>query len=90
MALKLCFPKFSWGVLLVSMLIANVQAALSVTSTVLIFARDSTSAFYAYSGLQGYAIPYEVVVVPQAGVKLPALNTSARKGITAASLYWVK
>jgi hypothetical protein len=80
MALKSCFTHFSWAALLLSTLIASVQAALSVSSTVLIFARDPTSAFYAYSGLQGYAIPYQVVVVPQAGITLPTLNSSSTQG----------
>ncbi|KAL3424693.1 hypothetical protein PVAG01_03974 [Phlyctema vagabunda] len=52
-----------------SVLAANVQ------STVLIFARDTASAYSAYSGLNGYAIPYEVVIVPQSGATLPQLVT---------------
>lgn len=55
-------------------------AANSVSNTILVFARDTTSAADATSGLQGYGIPYQVVVVPQAGVALPALNASATQG----------
>lgn len=59
---------------------AAVVAATTVKSTVLIFARDTASSYSGYSGLNGYAIPYQVVVVPQAGVNLPALNSSATSG----------
>ncbi|TVY15147.1 hypothetical protein LARI1_G006113 [Lachnellula arida] len=59
---------------------AAVVAATTVKSTVLIFARDTASSYSGYSGLNGYAIPYQVVVVPQAGVTLPALNSSATSG----------
>lgn len=54
----------------------------TVSSTVLIFARDSTSAINgAASGLQGYGIPYEIVTVPQEGItNLPVLNSSATHG----------
>jgi hypothetical protein len=52
----------------------------SLKSTVLIFARDTASAYSAYSGLNGYGIPYQVVVVPQAGITLPALTSSATAG----------
>jgi len=55
-------------------------AATTVAATVLIFARDSVSAYSAYSGLNGYAIPYQIVVVPQAGITLPTLNSSATAG----------
>lgn len=50
----------------------------SVSSTVLIFARDSASAYSAFSGLNGYGIPYQVVIVPQAGITLPVLNSSTQ------------
>jgi len=48
----------------------------SVSSTVLVFARDNASAYSAFSGLNGYAIPYQLVVVPQSGITLPTLNSS--------------
>jgi len=58
-----------------------VQAAtLTVSSTILILARDDASAFSGYSGLQGYGIPYQVVTVPSTGASLPALNSSATNG----------
>jgi hypothetical protein len=54
----------------------------TVSSTVLIIARDSTSAINgAALGLQGYGIPYEILTVPQAGIaSLPLLNSSATYG----------
>jgi hypothetical protein len=56
------------------------KAALSVSGTVLILARDGASASSATSGLQGYGIPYEVVMVPQSGITLPTLNSSTIEG----------
>lgn len=55
-------------------------AAVSVSNTILVFARDSASATVATLGLQGYGIPYQTVIVPQSGVALPTLNTSTTSG----------
>ena len=54
----------------------------TVSSTILIIARDTTAATNgAALGLQGYGIPYEIVTVPQAGItNLPLLNSSATYG----------
>ena len=54
----------------------------TVSSTILIFARDSTAAENgAAAGLRGYGIPFEIVVVPQDGLtNLPVLNSSATHG----------
>jgi hypothetical protein len=60
--------------------VAAVGSSTTVQSTVLIFARDTVSAYSAFSGLNAYGIPYQVVVVPQAGITLPALNSSATVG----------
>ena len=49
----------------------------SLKSTILILARDAGVAASATSGLNAYGIPYEVVIIPQAGVALPTLNTTA-------------
>ncbi|XHG09471.1 hypothetical protein AWENTII_012527 [Aspergillus wentii] len=49
----------------------------SVLSNILVIARDSASASVASSGLNGYGIPFTTLVVPQAGVALPALNSSS-------------
>lgn len=53
---------------------------LSVSNTILVFARDSGSAYSATSGLAGHGIPYQTVIVPQAGVTLPTLNSSLTSG----------
>jgi hypothetical protein len=63
--------------------IAAPAAAVSVKNTkntVLILARDADSSYSAFSGLNGYGILYQVVLVPAAGAKLPALNSSATVG----------
>lgn len=54
----------------------------TVSSTILIFARDSPSAENgAAAGLRGYGIPFEIVLVPQAGIAtLPVLNASSTYG----------
>ncbi|KAH8662888.1 hypothetical protein BGZ60DRAFT_380626 [Tricladium varicosporioides] len=52
----------------------------TVNSTVLVLARDTASAYSGFSGLNGYGIPYQVVVVPEGGITLPALNSSASVG----------
>jgi hypothetical protein len=52
----------------------------TVRSTVLVFARDSASAYSAYSGLNGIGISYQLVLVPQAGITLPILNSSSTLG----------
>jgi hypothetical protein len=46
----------------------------------LVFAMDSSSAYSGTSGFLAYGIPHEVVIVPQAGITLPTLNTSATTG----------
>lgn len=52
----------------------------TVSSTVLVIARDAGAAYSGYSGLSGYGIPYQVLLVPQAGAMLPVLNSSATSG----------
>ncbi|KAG9251734.1 uncharacterized protein F5Z01DRAFT_264410 [Emericellopsis atlantica] len=52
----------------------------TVDSKVLIFARDSYSASTASSGLEGYGIPFETVLVPKEGITLPALSSSSTEG----------
>jgi hypothetical protein len=54
----------------------NTTAA-TVKSTVLVLAVDAAAAASAYSGLNAYGIPYQVLLVPQSGVTLPVLNTTA-------------
>jgi hypothetical protein len=58
----------------------SVNAAIftgNVDSTVLVIARDAYGAQVASSGLNGYGIPFQILQVPQAGVALPTLNTTA-------------
>jgi len=59
---------------------AVVAPTYTVAATILVFARDSVSGYSAFSGLNGYAIPYQLVAVPQAGITLPVLNSSATVG----------
>lgn len=55
-------------------------AALTVSNTILVLARDSTAANVATLGLQGYGIPYETLLVPSTGAVLPKLNSSTTHG----------
>lgn len=49
----------------------------NVQSTILVIARDAASVSVASSGLNGYGIPFQTLLVPQAGVTLPTLNTTS-------------
>ncbi|KAL5344246.1 hypothetical protein ACLOAV_010816 [Pseudogymnoascus australis] len=55
-------------------------AGTTVSSTILIIARDAASAYSGFSGLQGYGIPYQVLTVPSTGAALPTLNSSPTSG----------
>lgn len=55
-------------------------AATTIQATVLILARDSATAYSASSGLNGYGIPFQVVVVPKEGIALPTLNSTETTG----------
>ncbi|QDS77911.1 hypothetical protein FKW77_000823 [Venturia effusa] len=57
-----------------------VSAANTVKNTILVLARDTASGYSGTSGLAGYGIPYQLVVVPQAGITLPVLNSTATAG----------
>ncbi|KAH7121446.1 hypothetical protein EDB81DRAFT_229376 [Dactylonectria macrodidyma] len=52
----------------------------SVDSTILIIARDETTAAIGSSGLLGYGIPYTYLIVPQDGTTLPKLNSTVNTG----------
>ncbi|RKK92466.1 hypothetical protein BFJ68_g15877 [Fusarium oxysporum] len=58
----------------------TVASAATLDSTVLIIAPDEYSASTASLGLQGYGIPFENLLVPQAGIDLPSMNSSASHG----------
>jgi hypothetical protein len=49
----------------------------AVDSKILVIVRDAYGAQVASSGLNGYGIPYEILTVPQNGIALPTLNTTA-------------
>ncbi|KAL5117037.1 hypothetical protein ACEQ8H_004996 [Pleosporales sp. CAS-2024a] len=55
---------------------ATIGVPTSVDSTVLVIARDADSARQVTSGLNAYGIPFYTLIVPQAGVALPTLNTT--------------
>lgn len=52
----------------------------SVSSTILILAAEGDASYSATSGFDAYGIPYQLVSVPQAGVTLPTLNSTATSG----------
>ena len=66
-----------WVVLVLAIAFSAIVDAVSVANTILIFARDEGSAYSAYSGLDGYGIPYEVVIVPSGGAALPTLGDNS-------------
>jgi len=61
-------------------LVGAATIAETVNSTALVIARDTVSAYSAYSGLNDHGIPYSLLIVPQAGAPLPVLNDSATAG----------
>lgn len=66
-------------VLIACTLLATVFAlasAKTVSSTILVFARNSAEATSGTSGLKAYGIPYQLVLVPQNGITLPTLSSS--------------
>jgi hypothetical protein len=66
---------------LAAIFLASLAAAQkTVSNTILVFARDSASGYSATSGLNAYGIPYQLVLVPQAGITLPTLNSSPTNG----------
>lgn len=67
-------------VLAVDATAADVTAG-TISSTVLIIARDKASAYSAYSGLNDRGIPYQILIVSSSGANLPTLNDTATHGI---------
>lgn len=61
---------------------ASYTANATVSSTILVIARDQLSAQNgAILGLQGYGIPYETLLVPKEGITgLPVLNSTTTHG----------
>lgn len=60
--------------------LAKCSLAATVDSKILILARDAYSASTASSGLEGYGIPFQTVLVPKAGITLPSLSSSGTAG----------
>ncbi|CAD0114117.1 unnamed protein product [Aureobasidium uvarum] len=65
---------------LVNAQFSNSTGGQTVANTILVFARDQASSYSATSGLNGYGIPFQLQLVPQAGITLPTLNSSATQG----------
>ena len=61
-------------------LLVSLTSAATVSSTILVFSRDAASGSSATSGLSDYGIPFQLVLVPQSGITLPALSSSATNG----------
>lgn len=55
----------------------NLLASTTVKATVLVIARNNDEARSVTSGLNGYGVPFQVLLVPQAGVALPTLSNTA-------------
>lgn len=51
-----------------------------IDNKVMILARDTDGANSASAGLSAYGIPFEAVLIPQAGGPIPTLNTTATEG----------
>ncbi|KAH7400448.1 hypothetical protein BKA64DRAFT_482127 [Cadophora sp. MPI-SDFR-AT-0126] len=62
------------GTLLASVI--SPASAKTVSSTILVLARNAAEATSGTSGLKAYGIPYQLVLVPQAGTALPTLSSS--------------
>ncbi|KAF7191174.1 hypothetical protein HII31_07534 [Pseudocercospora fuligena] len=59
---------------------STVSAGRTVRNTILVLAKNANDAYNAYSGLNGYGIPYEVLIVPSTGTTLPTLNSTSTSG----------
>ena len=46
----------------------------------MVIARGTEAAYSAYSGLNDYGIPYELLIIPQGGATLPVLTSSNSTG----------
>lgn len=70
-----------WPIALaISIFTSIASAAVSTRANILVIAKDEITAKSAHFGLQAYGIPYRVLIVPQEGLALPVLNSSATLG----------
>lgn len=78
MSLAACILSLTGGTIGVPSTTPTTPAAagVNVNSTVLILARDSFDVASVSPGLDGYGIPWQQVLIPQAGAPLPTLNSS--------------
>ncbi|KAM7217685.1 hypothetical protein V8F06_006940 [Rhypophila decipiens] len=70
----------TWGVAASQVIGALGIVTGDVATTILILARTQYDADQASSGFEGYGIPFQTVIVPQGGITLPVLNSTATKG----------
>ena len=59
---------------------ATLANAITVSGTILILAQDEATSTAGTSGLRGYGIPFETLIVPEDGIELPELNSSEEDG----------
>lgn len=70
-----------WPIALaISIFTTFASAAVSTRANILVIAKDELTAKSAHFGLQAYGIPYRILIVPQEGLALPVLNSSATLG----------
>jgi hypothetical protein len=65
---------------LTALILHNVDAAITVKSTLLVLARDSNSTLSGTSVLQGYGIPYQIVDLSLPAAGYPQLNSTPDTG----------
>ncbi|KAG4438152.1 hypothetical protein IFR05_006363 [Cadophora sp. M221] len=54
----------------------SLASAKTVSSTILVFARNAAEATSGTSGLKAYGIPFQLILVPSGGITLPTLNSA--------------
>lgn len=69
-----CRPLLITFSLLVSLI--SLASAKTVSSTILVFARNAAESTSGTSGLKAYGIPYQLILVPYGGITLPTLNSA--------------
>lgn len=54
----------------------SLASAKTVSSQILVFARNAAESTSATSGLNAYGIPFQLILVPSGGITLPTLNST--------------